>query len=59
MIYPFLFRELMTTWRPWKRLVNKKKQLRGHCWKFLLATTYSFCEEFGVPKLDVGEEYID
>jgi hypothetical protein len=42
------------------KLTKKKvQQIRDDGWESLLKTTYSFCEEHGIPKLDMEEEYID
>jgi hypothetical protein len=38
---------------------QKFQQIRDDGWKSLLETIYSFCEEHGIPKLDMKEEYVD
>jgi hypothetical protein len=35
------------------------QQIRDDGWDCLLQIVYSFCEEHGIPKLDMDEEYID
>jgi hypothetical protein len=42
------------------KLIKKKfQQIRDDGWDSLLEKTYSFCEEYGIPKLDMEEQYID
>ena len=38
---------------------QKFQQIRDDGWESLLETIYSFCEEHGIPKLDMDEDYID
>ncbi|XP_066384754.1 uncharacterized protein [Miscanthus floridulus] len=38
---------------------QKFQQIRDDGWDCLLQIVYSFCEEHGIPKLDMDEEYID
>jgi len=38
---------------------QKFQQIRDDGWESLLETIYSFCEEHGIPKLDMEEEYVD
>jgi len=38
---------------------QKFQQIRDDGWDSLLQTIYSFCEDHGIPKLDMDEEYID
>lgn len=38
---------------------QKFQQIRDDGWDSLLETIYSFCEEHGLPKLDMDEDYID
>ena len=38
---------------------KKNQQIRDDGWEYLLERTYSFCQEHGVPKLDMKEDYID
>jgi hypothetical protein len=38
---------------------QKFQQIRDDGWDSLLETVYSFCEEHGIPKLDMEEDYID
>ena len=38
---------------------QKFQQIRDDGWESLLETVYSFCEEHGIPKLDMDEDYID
>lgn len=35
------------------------QQVRDDGWESLLERSYSFCEEHGLPKLDMEEEYVD
>jgi hypothetical protein len=38
---------------------QKFQQIRDDGWESLLETIYFFCEEHGIPKLDMEEEYVD
>ena len=38
---------------------QKFQQIRDDGWDFLLSSVLSFCEQHGIPKLDMDQEYID
>jgi hypothetical protein len=38
---------------------KKFQQIRDDGWDSLLEKTYSFCEEHGILKVDMEEQYID
>ena len=43
---------------PLKLTKQKFQQIKDDGWESLLQVIYSFCEEYGIPKLDM-EDYID